>query len=146
MWSFDLRHQRHLVDGWLCFDYDLPLEKKFTELIRINPLMLLYLTINQVDSCHGCVCGPLTWDTKDILWVDNSVLIMTYESLVRGYLKCHILDTTWSQQRWLCDQDEIIRPRYLRILTQGMRCDEILGQGSGNIGERVPDDFYTYQY
>ena len=23
MWSFDLRYQRHLVDGWLCFDYDL---------------------------------------------------------------------------------------------------------------------------
>ena len=36
------------------------LEKEFTELIRMNPLMLLYLTVNQVDSCHGCVCGPLT--------------------------------------------------------------------------------------
>ena len=23
MWSFDLRYQRHLVDGWSCFDYDL---------------------------------------------------------------------------------------------------------------------------
>ena len=23
MWSFDLRHQRHLVDGWSCFEYDL---------------------------------------------------------------------------------------------------------------------------
>ena len=23
MWSFDLRHRRHLVDGWSCFDYDL---------------------------------------------------------------------------------------------------------------------------
>ena len=22
-WPFDLRHQRHLVDGRLCFDYDL---------------------------------------------------------------------------------------------------------------------------
>ena len=22
MWSFNLRHQRHLVDGWLCFDYN----------------------------------------------------------------------------------------------------------------------------
>ena len=21
--SFDLRHQRHLMDGWSCFDYDL---------------------------------------------------------------------------------------------------------------------------
>ena len=23
MWSFDLRDQRNLIDGWLCFDYDL---------------------------------------------------------------------------------------------------------------------------
>ena len=23
MWPFDLRHQKHLVDGWSCFDYDL---------------------------------------------------------------------------------------------------------------------------
>ena len=23
MWSFDLRHKRHLVDGWPCFDYNL---------------------------------------------------------------------------------------------------------------------------
>ena len=36
------------------------LEKQFTELIRMNPLMVLYLTVNQVDSCHGCVCDPLT--------------------------------------------------------------------------------------
>ena len=36
------------------------LEKEFTELIRMNPLMVLYLTVNQVDSCHSCVCGPLT--------------------------------------------------------------------------------------
>ena len=36
------------------------LEKEFTELISMNPLMVLYLTVNQVDSCHGCVCGPLT--------------------------------------------------------------------------------------
>ena len=36
------------------------LEKEFTELIRMNPLMLVYLIVNQVDSCHGCVCGPLT--------------------------------------------------------------------------------------
>ena len=36
------------------------LEKEFTELIRINPLMVLYLTVNQIDSCHDYVCGPLT--------------------------------------------------------------------------------------
>ena len=56
--------------------------------------MVLYLTINKFDSCHGCVCGPLTRDTKDILWMDDRVLIMTYKSLDTGYLKCHILDTT----------------------------------------------------
>ena len=70
----------------------------------MNPWMVLYLTFNQVDSYHGCVCGPLTWDTKDIFWMDDRVLIMTYESLVTGYLKLHILNTTWSPQRWLCDQ------------------------------------------
>ena len=36
------------------------LEKEFTELIRLNPLMELYLIVNQVDSGHGCVSGPLT--------------------------------------------------------------------------------------
>ena len=36
------------------------LEKEFTELICMNHRMVLYLTINQVDSCHGYVCGPLT--------------------------------------------------------------------------------------
>ena len=36
------------------------LEKEFTELIRMNPRMVLCQIINQVDSCHGCVCGPLT--------------------------------------------------------------------------------------
>ena len=34
------------------------LEKEFTKLIYMNPWMVLYLTVNQVDSCHGCVCGP----------------------------------------------------------------------------------------
>ena len=120
------------------------LEKEFTKLICMNPWMVLYLTVNQVDSCNSCVCGPLTWDTKDILWMDDRVLIMTYESLATGYLKCHILDTAWSPRRWLCDQDGIIHPRYLRRLTQGMRCDKILGQGGRNIEERVLDDFYTH--
>ena len=70
------------------------LEKEFTELIRMNPLMVLYLTVNQVNSCHGWVCGPLTSYTKDILWMDDRVLIINYESLVKRYLKHHILDTT----------------------------------------------------
>ena len=54
--------------------------------------MVLYLTIIQVDSCHGCVCDPLTRDAKDILWMDDYLLIMTYESLATGSLKLHILD------------------------------------------------------
>ena len=36
------------------------LEKEFNELIRMNPSMILYLIVTHVDSCHGCVCGPLT--------------------------------------------------------------------------------------
>ena len=130
----------------LRIDSGCSLEKEFIDLIRMNPWMVLYLTVNQVDSCHGCVCVPLTWDTKGILWMDDRVLIMTYESLSTGYLKCHLLYTTWSPRRWLCDQDGIIYPWYLRRLTQRMRCDKILGQGSGNIGEGVPNDFYMQDY
>ena len=44
----------------LRIDSGCSLEKEFIELIRMNPLIVLYLTVNQVDSCHGCVCGPLT--------------------------------------------------------------------------------------
>ena len=36
------------------------LEKEFTELIRMNPWMVLYQIVNQVYSCHGYVRGPLT--------------------------------------------------------------------------------------
>ena len=36
------------------------LEKEITDLIRTNLSMVLYLTISQVDSYHGCECGPLT--------------------------------------------------------------------------------------
>ena len=43
----------------LRIDSGCSLEKGFAELIRMNPL-IVYLTVNQVDSCHGCVCGPLT--------------------------------------------------------------------------------------
>ena len=102
----------------LRIDSGCSLEKEFTELIRMNPWMVLYLTVNQVDSCHDCVCGPLTWDTKDILWMDDRVLIMTYEILAMGYLKRHILDTPWSPRRWLYGQDGIIHPRYLKRFTQ----------------------------
>ena len=57
------------------------LKKEFNELIRMNPYVVLHLTINQVDSCYSCLCGPLTRDTKDILWMDDRILIITYESL-----------------------------------------------------------------
>ena len=43
----------------LMIDSGCSLEKEFTELIRMNPSMVLYLTVNKVDSCHGCVYGPL---------------------------------------------------------------------------------------
>ena len=35
-------------------------KKEFTKLIYMNILIVLYLIVNQVDSCHSCVCGPLT--------------------------------------------------------------------------------------
>ena len=43
---------------------------------------------------HSCVRDPLTRDTKDILWMDDHVLTMTYESLATGSPKRHRLDTT----------------------------------------------------
>ena len=70
------------------------LEKEFTRLIHMNPRMVLFLIVNQVYLCHGYVCGPLTLDTKDILWMDKRVLIMTYKSLATRSLKHHILDMT----------------------------------------------------
>ena len=36
------------------------LKKEFTKLIPMNPCMVLYLTINQVHSCHYYVYRPLT--------------------------------------------------------------------------------------
>ena len=66
------------------------LEKEFIKLICISPWMILYLIVNHVDSYCGCVCSPLTWDTKDLLWIDDRALIMTYKSLAMGSLKCHI--------------------------------------------------------
>ena len=49
----------------LRIDSGCSLEKEFTELIHMNPWMVLYLLVNQINSCHGCVCGPLTWDTHE---------------------------------------------------------------------------------
>ena len=44
----------------LSIDSGYSLEKEFTKLICVNSSMLLYLTVNQVDSCRGCVCSLLT--------------------------------------------------------------------------------------
>ena len=63
---FNLTHIMSMVDPiaigveTLRIDSECSLEKEFTELIRMNPLMVSYLTVNQVNSCHSCVCGPLT--------------------------------------------------------------------------------------
>ena len=44
----------------LRIDSGCSLEKEFNELILMNPWMVLYIIVNQVNSCHGCVCNPLT--------------------------------------------------------------------------------------
>ena len=49
--------------------------------------MVLYLIINQVFSFHTCVDGAYNRDTKDILWMDDRVLDMTYKSLTILSLK-----------------------------------------------------------
>ena len=41
-------------------DNGLFLEKELTKLIHMNPCMVLYQTVNQVDYCHNCICGPWT--------------------------------------------------------------------------------------
>ena len=48
---------------------------------------LIYIN-NHIFVCQDCMLS----DTKDILWMDDRVLIMTYESLATGYLEYHILD------------------------------------------------------
>ena len=61
--------------------------------------MVLYLTMNQVDSCQGCVCGHLTKDIQDILWMDGCIVIMTYEYITKESLTRQILDMTSSSYR-----------------------------------------------
>ena len=96
----DLTHMMSMADP-VAIDVETPmidsgcsLEKDFTELICMNPLMVLCQIVNQVYLCHGCVRGPLTRDTKNILWMDDRVLTMTYKSLAMGSPKLHRLDTT----------------------------------------------------
>ena len=52
---FDLTHMMSMVDpitidlDTLRIDNGCSLEKEFTQLIRMNPQMILYLNVNQVD-------------------------------------------------------------------------------------------------
>ena len=47
------------------------LEKEFTKLIYMNPLMVLYKTFNQVDLGYGYVCGLCRWMTVFWFWLTN---------------------------------------------------------------------------
>ena len=47
---------------------------KFSNFIHMNPLMVLYLTINQINSRHYHVSGPRAWETEDILWIEMIVV------------------------------------------------------------------------
>ena len=42
------------VETLVC-DVGYSLEKAFNKLIHMHPLIVFYLTINQVDSCHTCI-------------------------------------------------------------------------------------------
>ena len=106
----------------LVIDNGCSLEKECIELIHMNPWMVLCQIINQPDSCHGCIRGPLTWDTKDILWMNDHFFTMTYESLAMRSLKHHRLVITWSPWKQLNGLDGIICPWYKRRSAQGMRC------------------------
>ena len=44
----------------LKIDIECSLKKEFTELILLNPLMVLYLIVNQVDSYHSYIYDPFT--------------------------------------------------------------------------------------
>ena len=62
----DLTHMMSMADHVAIgvetprIDRGCSLEKEFTELICMNPRMVLCQIVNQVDSCHGCERGPLT--------------------------------------------------------------------------------------
>ena len=80
----------------LRIDCEYSMEKEFTELIRMNSKLSIRLI-------HCMIMYVVLWleALKYILWMDDHILIMTYESLAMGYLKNDILDTkmiVWS--RW----------------------------------------------
>ena len=61
----DLSHMMNMIDlvtigiETLRIDIGCSLEKEFIEVIHMNPSMALNLIVNQVYSCHSCICGPL---------------------------------------------------------------------------------------
>ena len=44
----------------LWIDSGCSLEKEFAKLIHMNPIMVLYLIVNEVILCHGYIHGLLT--------------------------------------------------------------------------------------
>ena len=60
--TFMMNMANHVEIGvdTLNIDNECSLEKEFTKLIYMRTLMVLFLTVNQVDSCYGCVYGSLT--------------------------------------------------------------------------------------
>ena len=55
------------------------LEKYFIKLFYINACMVMYLIVNQVDSCHDYAYNPLIGDTKDICgWMTLFWLWLAY--------------------------------------------------------------------
>ena len=54
------------VETWRV-DSEYSLQKDYINLIHINPLIVIYVTVKWVNSFHSCVCGLLIGNTKDIL-------------------------------------------------------------------------------
>ena len=123
----------------LRIDSGCSMEKEFTELTYMNPWMVI------IPNCQsGLLMSWLfMWSLRHQRHLLGGWSCFYYNLWIpnHGYLKHHVLDITWRPQRWLCDQDGIIHPRYLKRLTQGMRCDKILCQSSGNIRENFFDNF-----
>ena len=61
------------------------LNKKLHWIDLYESLNDILLTLNHFDICHDYVCGPLTKETKEVLWIDYRVLITSYKSLAIGY-------------------------------------------------------------
>ena len=113
--------------------HDYPLNNKFLyykfKLHRMIDMHSKYDTMHKNEMFYVlifinnhiiCVINFILWDTKYILWMDDRVLNMTYESLATRSLKFHILDMTWSPWCWLSSEDGIICPQSRS--TQGMKC------------------------